>query len=130
MSSETLSLKFLDVVTILLKYCGNKCSAAKNSETQAVIIDLIATIGFLCANNKKNQDLLTSEQCSIIIKSLTKLPEHLNVVVYPCLVTITFQNANARNVIARDFNLEFLDEYSKSEKAKKNHLIALLKEKT
>ncbi|XP_036329123.1 calponin homology domain-containing protein DDB_G0272472 isoform X1 [Rhagoletis pomonella] len=130
MSSETLSLKFLDVVTILLKYCGNKCSAAKNSETQAVIIDLIATIGFLCANNKKNQDLLTSEQCSIIVKSLTKLPEHLNVVVYPCLVTITFQNQNARNVIARDFNLEFLDEYSKSEKAKKNHLIALLKEKT
>ncbi|XP_054084108.1 calponin homology domain-containing protein DDB_G0272472 isoform X2 [Zeugodacus cucurbitae] len=130
MSGETLSLKFLDVVTILLKYCGNNCSAAKNTETQAVIIDLIATIGFLCANNKKNQDLLTSEQCSIIIKSLTKLPEHLNVVVYPCLVTITFQNENARNVIARDFNLEFLDEYSKSEKAKKNHLIALLKEKT
>nr|XP_014087439.1 S phase cyclin A-associated protein in the endoplasmic reticulum [Bactrocera oleae] len=130
MSGETLSLKFLDVVTILLKYCGSNCSAAKNSETQAVIIDLIATIGFLCANNKKNQDLLTSEQCSIIIKSLTKLPEHLNVVVYPCLVTITFQNENARNVIARDFNLDFLDEYSKSEKAKKNHLIALLKEKT
>lgn len=55
MSGETLSLKFLDVVTILLKYCGSNCSAAKNSETQAVIIDLIATIGFLCANNKKNQ---------------------------------------------------------------------------
>ncbi|XP_073825143.1 SCAPER domain-containing protein short spindle 3 [Musca autumnalis] len=130
MSSEAISLKFLDVVTILLKYCGNKCTAAKNSETQAVIIDLIATIGFFCANNKQNQDLLTSEQCSIIIKNLTKLPEHLNVVVYPCLVTITFQNQEARNVISRDFNLDFLDEYSKSEKAKKNHLVALLKEKT
>ncbi|XP_055916800.1 S phase cyclin A-associated protein in the endoplasmic reticulum [Eupeodes corollae] len=130
LSGESLSLKFLDVVTILLKYCGNKCSANKNSETQAVIIDLIATIGFFCANNKKHQDLLTSEQSSIIIKSLTKLPEHLNVVIYPCLVTITFQNEDARKVISRDFNLEFLDEYSKSEKAKKNHLVALLKEKT
>ncbi|XP_061399136.1 uncharacterized protein LOC133334839 [Musca vetustissima] len=130
MSSEAISLKFLDVVTILLKYCGNKCTAAKNSETQAVIIDLIATIGFFCANNKQNQDLLSSEQCSIIIKNLTKLPEHLNVVVYPCLVTITFQNQEARNVISRDFNLDFLDEYSKSEKAKKNHLVALLKDKT
>lgn len=128
LSGESLCLKFLDVVTILLKYCGNKCSANKNSETQAVIIDLIATIGFFCANNKKHQDLLTSEQSSIIIKSLTKLPEHLNVVIYPCLVTITFQNEDARKVISRDFNLEFLDEYSKSEKAKKNHLVALLKE--
>ncbi|XP_055847204.1 S phase cyclin A-associated protein in the endoplasmic reticulum [Episyrphus balteatus] len=130
LSGESLSLKFLDVVTILLKYCGNKCSANKNSETQAVIIDLIATIGFFCANNKKHQDLLTSEQSSIIIKSLTKLPEHLNVVIYPCLVTITFQNEEARKVISRDFSLEFLDEYSKSEKAKKNHLVALLKDTT
>ncbi|XP_065355667.1 S phase cyclin A-associated protein in the endoplasmic reticulum [Calliphora vicina] len=128
MSSEAISLKFLDVVQILLKYCGNQTTAAKNSETQAVLIDLIATIGFFCANNKQNQDLLTSEQCSNIIKNLTKLPEHLNVVVYPCLVTVTFQNQEARNVISRDFNLEFLDEYSKSDKAKKNHLVALLKE--
>lgn len=52
------------------------------------------------------KDLLTSEQCSIIIKSLTKLPEQFNVVVYPCLVTITFQNEAARNVISKDFNLE------------------------
>ena len=27
-------------------------------------------------------------------------------VVYPCLVTVTFQNQEARNVISRDFNLE------------------------
>ncbi|KAI9586252.1 hypothetical protein GQX74_002099 [Glossina fuscipes] len=130
LSGEAISLKFLDVVTILLKYCGIKCTAAKNSETQAVLIDLIASIGFFCANNKQNQDLLTSEQCSNIIKNLTRLPEYLNVVVYPCLVTLTFQNQNARNVIGRDFNLEFLDEYSKSDKAKKNHLVALLKETT
>lgn len=52
------------------------------------------------------KDLLTSEQCSNIIKNLTKLPEHLNVVVYPCLVTVTFQNQEARNVISRDFSLE------------------------
>lgn len=53
----------------------------------------------------RSQDLLISEQSSIIIKSLAKLPEHLNVVIYPCLVTITYQNDEARNVISRDFNL-------------------------
>lgn len=53
LSEEGLSLKFLDVVTILLKYCGPKCHV--KGETQAVIIDLIATLGFFCANNKRNQ---------------------------------------------------------------------------
>lgn len=48
-------MKFLDVVTILLKYCGSKCTINEKSETQAVIIDLIATLGFFSANNKKNQ---------------------------------------------------------------------------
>lgn len=43
MSHETLSLQFLDVVTILLKYCGLKPS--ENAETQAVIVDLVATLG-------------------------------------------------------------------------------------
>lgn len=53
MSQESLSLQFLDVVTILLKYCGPKSS--ENTETQAVIVDLVATLGFFCANNKQNQ---------------------------------------------------------------------------
>lgn len=53
MSEESLSLQFLDVVTILLKYCGPKSN--ENPETQAVIVDLVATLGFLCANNKQNQ---------------------------------------------------------------------------
>lgn len=55
LSGESLSMKFLDVVTILLKYCGSKCTINEKSETQAVIIDLIATLGFFSANNKKNQ---------------------------------------------------------------------------
>lgn len=46
-------MKFLDVVTILIKYCGPKSS--EKGETQAVIIDLIATLGFFCANNTTNQ---------------------------------------------------------------------------
>ena len=58
LSSEAITLKFLDVVQILMKYCGNQVTAAKNSETQAVLIDLIATIGFFCANNKQNQVIL------------------------------------------------------------------------
>lgn len=53
MSHESLSLQFLDVVTILLKYCGPKSN--ENTETQAVIVDLVATLGFFCANNKENQ---------------------------------------------------------------------------
>lgn len=53
LSDEDLSLKLLDVITILLKYCGPKCT--EKGETQAVITDLIGTIGFFCANNEKNQ---------------------------------------------------------------------------
>jgi len=53
LSSEDLSLKFLDVAKILLRYCGPKSN--EKGETQAVIIDLIATIGFFCANNRINQ---------------------------------------------------------------------------
>lgn len=53
LSQESLSLQFLDVVTILLKYCGPKSD--EKGETQAVIVDLIATLGFFCANNEKNQ---------------------------------------------------------------------------
>lgn len=53
LSQESLSLQFLDVVTILLKYCGPKSN--EKGETQAVIVDLIATLGFFCANNEKNQ---------------------------------------------------------------------------
>lgn len=52
------------------------------------------------------QDLLTSKKCTNIIKNLTNLPEHMNMVVYPCLVTLTFLNKEARHVISREFNLE------------------------
>ena len=62
LSSEAITLKFLDVVQILMKYCGNQVTAAKNSETQAVLIDLIATIGFFCANNKQNQVILRKKK--------------------------------------------------------------------
>lgn len=57
LSRESLSLQFLDVVTLLLKYCAPKYK--ENAETQAVMVDLIATLGFFCANNKQNQVSLT-----------------------------------------------------------------------
>lgn len=60
MSEESLSLQFLDVVTILLKYCGPKSN--ENPETQAVIVDLVATLGFFCANNKQNQVSVSHSQ--------------------------------------------------------------------
>lgn len=53
LSEESMSLKFLDVATILLKYCGPK--SLEKGETQAVIVDLIATLGFFCANRRENQ---------------------------------------------------------------------------
>lgn len=53
LSQEALSLQFLDVVSILLKYCGPK--SHQKGETQAVIVDLVATLGFFCANNERNQ---------------------------------------------------------------------------
>lgn len=46
-------MQFLDVVTILLKYCGPH--SGEKGETQAVIVDLVATLGFFCANNEVNQ---------------------------------------------------------------------------
>lgn len=65
LSRESLSLQFLDVITILLKYCGPK--SKENAETQAVIVDLIATIGFFCANNKQNQVSNQAELCSGVL---------------------------------------------------------------
>lgn len=60
LSEEGLSLQFLDVVTILLKYCGPHTD--EKGETQAVIVDLVATLGFFCANNEVNQvSLILSE---------------------------------------------------------------------
>lgn len=52
------------------------------------------------------QNLLTSDQSSIIIKSLSKLPKTFDIVVYPTLVTIIGDNDGAKNVIRRDFNVE------------------------
>lgn len=53
LSDESLAFQFLDVSTVLLKYCGPK--STEKGETSAVIVDLIATLGFFCANNRKNQ---------------------------------------------------------------------------
>lgn len=53
LAAEKLTFKFLDVVTILLNYCCPKLQ--ENKETKAVITDLIKTLGYFCANNKKNQ---------------------------------------------------------------------------
>lgn len=54
LGDETLALQLLDVARVLLTYCGPKAAADKG-ETSAVIVDLIATLGFFCANNAKNQ---------------------------------------------------------------------------
>lgn len=53
LSDEALAFQLLDVATVLLTYCGPK--AAEKGESSAVIVDLIATLGFYCANNPTNQ---------------------------------------------------------------------------
>lgn len=58
LSEEVISLKFLDIITILLKYCGPKSN--EKGETQAVIVDLLSTLGYFCVNNSRNQVSLTT----------------------------------------------------------------------
>uniref|UniRef100_A0A182P8C3 PUL domain-containing protein n=1 Tax=Anopheles epiroticus TaxID=199890 RepID=A0A182P8C3_9DIPT len=103
LEEQNLSLKFLDVISILLQYCVPKADV--KSETQTVIIDLIATLGFFCANNKINQELLTSDQYMCVIKNFAKLPKQFDVLTYPTLVTIVHDNPSARAVVSRDFNV-------------------------
>lgn len=62
LSEERLTFKFLDVVTILLNYCGPKLVESENKEMKAVIRDLIIIIGYFCANNRRNQ---VSRFCSL-----------------------------------------------------------------
>jgi len=121
---EALSLQFFDVVTILLKYCGPR--ANEDNENQAVVIDLVAILGFYCAKNKEHQNRLITDQSALIIKSIAKLPKQLDVVVYPTLVTFVYDNEEAREVIGREFDLKFLDQYRQSDLGKRNMLIALL----
>lgn len=104
LAEEVLALKYLDVVTILLKYCGPK--ATEKGETQAVIIDLIGTVGFFCVNNKLNQDLLVSPDKLAILKSVIKLPNDFQVAIYPTLVAVVWKNEAARQCIATEFDVE------------------------
>ncbi|EDS37192.1 conserved hypothetical protein [Culex quinquefasciatus] len=104
LAEENLSFKFLDVVSILLQYCVPK--SEEKGETQA--------------------DLLISDQSSVIIKSLTKLPKKFDMVIYPTLVTVTYENAEAKAVLGKDFDIASLEEYSKSDLAKKNRILSLL----
>lgn len=104
LSEEVLALKFLDVVTILLKYCAPK--ATEKGETQAVIIDLVGTIGFFCVNHKANQDLLVSPEKLVILKSVMRLPNEFQVAIYPTLVTVVWKNDAARVCIANDFDVQ------------------------
>lgn len=46
-------------------------------------------------------------------------------VIYPTLITIITNNPDAEAVIGRDFNIAFLEEYRKSEMAKKNKLVSV-----
>ncbi|XP_043643458.1 S phase cyclin A-associated protein in the endoplasmic reticulum isoform X3 [Drosophila teissieri] len=125
-----LSLKLLDVMTLILNCSLLNAQWAKNSESTPMLIDLIASLAFFCVNNRRHQDLLISEQFAVIFKNLAKLPTQFNPVIYPFLVTVSFNNPPAREFLCKDFDLSFLDEYSKSEMAQKNVVIKLINSRT
>ncbi|CAG9799097.1 unnamed protein product [Chironomus riparius] len=126
LNEDKLTFKFLDVITILLNYCGPKLCENDDKEMKAVIRDLVVILGYFCANHKKNQNLLTSDQSCIILKSITKLPIDLAPVYYPTLLTIIWENAEAEEKLAKDFDIQMLKEYEKSTIAKKNQLLHML----
>ncbi|EDV30798.2 uncharacterized protein Dana_GF14866 [Drosophila ananassae] len=121
-----LSLRLLDVMSVILNYSVANAQWVKNHESTTMLIDLIATLAFFCVNNRRHQDLLISDQFVVIFKSLAKLSAQFNPVIYPFLVTVCFNNAPVRELVSKDFDLSFVDEYSKSEVAQKNHVIKLM----
>lgn len=52
------------------------------------------------------KNLLTSDQSCIILKSITKLPIDLAPVYYPTLLTIIWENAEAEEKLAKDFDIQ------------------------
>lgn len=52
------------------------------------------------------QNLLTSEQSYIILKSITKLPIDLAPTYYPTLLTIIWENPEAEAILGRDFDIQ------------------------
>ncbi|XP_016977823.2 S phase cyclin A-associated protein in the endoplasmic reticulum [Drosophila rhopaloa] len=125
-----LSLKLLDVMTLILNFSVSNAQWVKNNESTTMLIDLIASLAFFCVNNRRHQDLLISEPFAVIFKNLAKLSAQLNPVIYPFLVTVSFGNPAARELLCKDFDLAFVDEYSKSEVAQRNSVIKLINSRT
>ncbi|KAI8043258.1 hypothetical protein M5D96_004585, partial [Drosophila gunungcola] len=110
----------------ILNFSVSNAQWVKNNESTTMLIDLIASLAFFCVNNRRHQDLLISEQFAVIFKNLAKLSIQFNPVIYPFLVTVSFGNAAARELLCKDFDLSFVDEYSKSEVAQRNSVIKLI----
>ncbi|XP_017153098.1 S phase cyclin A-associated protein in the endoplasmic reticulum isoform X2 [Drosophila miranda] len=121
-----LSLKLLDVIMIILDNCVTNTPWIRTSERTTMLIDLVASLAFFALNNRRHQELLISEPYSAIFKNLGKLSTQFNPVIYPLLVTASFNYPAARELIGKHFDLQFLDEYSRSDVAKRNRLIKLI----
>ncbi|XP_034666481.1 S phase cyclin A-associated protein in the endoplasmic reticulum [Drosophila subobscura] len=121
-----LSLKLLDVMMIILDNSVTNTPWSKTSERATMLIDLIASLAFFVVNNRRHQDLLISEPYAHIFKNLAKLSTDFNPVIYPFLVTAIFNNSAARELIGKEFDLQFVDEYSRSDVAQRNRLIKLI----
>ncbi len=53
-----------------------------------------------------SQNLLTSEQSCIILKSITKLPLELAPIYFPTLLTIIWENSEAEAKLAKEFDIQ------------------------
>ncbi|EDW64084.1 plectin [Drosophila virilis] len=124
-----LSVKLLDVMTTILNHSINQTNATASSESSTMLIDLIASLAFFSVNNRRHQEMLITEPFAVIFKNLSMLSTQFNPVIYPFLVTMCYNNAPARQLISRDFDLGFLDEYSRSDAAKRNRLIQMMHDK-
>lgn len=100
-----LSVKLLDVMTTILNHSINQTNATASSESSTMLIDLIASLAFFSVNNRRHQEMLITEPFAVIFKNLSLLSTQFNPVIYPFLVTMCYNNAPARQLISRDFDL-------------------------
>lgn len=68
----------------------------------------VRTLWILILNfvlSHSTQNLLTSEQSCIILKSITKLPSDLAPIFYPTMLTIIWENSEAEAKLSKDFDI-------------------------
>lgn len=99
MASMLFKRAFIPRITIrCFSYCYTTAKHMHPHQSSFFIIYIFSIFHF--------QNLLISDQSSVIIKSLSKLPKSFDIVVYPTLLCLTCDNDGAKNVIGKEFDLK------------------------